>query len=285
MLDRNNWLCISKTLIKKIGLLNAILLSALLDEFCRQKSINAVVDDYFYCTRDELEKTTGLKPYTQRSIFDDLISRSLLEYVKTEHFPKKCYKINFSVLDSLDPDILSSLDLVPLTPSNIASSNIANLANNNIYYNNIIYEDTNLGTKSDPSHSQSISTPKKENRYDKCKHEIEKYANQDKDLYDALENYLRIRLSINDKPFYLGQWKGLLNKLSEICKDSNCKAIDIVKQSIDRKYASFYPVINTRKHLDGVNDCLCSDTYTEQELNDIHELSRQRSKKGERAYF
>ena len=79
--------------------------------------------------------------------------------------------------------------------------------------------------------------PKKENLYQKCYNLIEEYTDDEK-LRDLLDSYLRMRLSMKDKPLYgVNQFRGILNKLSVIGGDP----FEIVSFCIERGYASFYP--------------------------------------------
>ena len=81
--------------------------------------------------------------------------------------------------------------------------------------------------------------PKKENLYSKCVADIDS-RNYSKDLHDALVDYLQVRLQMKDKPLYANSWKGLLNKLERDFKED--ERIGVVFQSIERGYASFFPV-------------------------------------------
>jgi len=70
--------------------------------------------------------------------------------------------------------------------------------------------------------------------WDKCVQYINEYT-EDSELRDALTEYLKIRLSMKNKPIFAGQWKALLNKL-DIFDDK----LAVVKQSLELGYASFY---------------------------------------------
>jgi len=88
---------------------------------------------------------------------------------------------------------------------------------------------------------QKDSTEKKTRKslWDKCSEAIEEYT-QDEALKKVLYAYLSDRLAMRDKPIYANQWKGLLNRLTELsAKDDPIK---IVKQSIERAYGGFFPV-------------------------------------------
>ena len=86
-------------------------------------------------------------------------------------------------------------------------------------------------------------TPKgNPNLYTKCISLIDNYTN-DSTLRKTLIDYLQVRLEIKDKPLYTNSWKGLLNKLDREFDAS--ERLAVVRQSIERGYASFFPVNNS----------------------------------------
>jgi len=91
--------------------------------------------------------------------------------------------------------------------------------------------------------------PKKEpiknkSLFSKCMLEIDSYTNN-MELHKSLVDYLVIRLAMKDKPLYgVNQWKGLLNKLSSLAPDTSTQ-IKIVKQSIERGWATFVELNST----------------------------------------
>lgn len=116
--------------------------------------------------------------------------------------------------------------------------------------NNVVSKDT---TRSEASSSKRTLTemiaeysgkqPKKKgvSLYQKCWYMVTEYTNNEK-LRTALGDYLSMRLSMKDKPLqYANQWKGLLNRLSELATNIPDQ-IAIVKQSIIKGWASFYEI-------------------------------------------
>lgn len=80
--------------------------------------------------------------------------------------------------------------------------------------------------------------PKGSSLWTKCQLEIENYT-LNLGLRDSLFRYLELRLAMKDKPLYgVGQWKGLLKKLSNLSPDTSTQ-IKIVEQSIERGWATF----------------------------------------------
>lgn len=97
--------------------------------------------------------------------------------------------------------------------------------------------------KQDESKSFSLGKQKKTpkpNMYSQCISLIESFTDNP-ELQKALTDYLQVRLQIKDKPLYsANMWKGLLNKLIRDFKPTDRLAT--VYQSIERGYASFFPV-------------------------------------------
>ena len=82
--------------------------------------------------------------------------------------------------------------------------------------------------------------PVKKNLYQKCADMIEEFTD-DQSVRGLLDIYLRMRLEMKDKPLFANQFKGVLNKLRELT-ESKTEAISIIQQSIDKGYASFFPL-------------------------------------------
>ena len=87
---------------------------------------------------------------------------------------------------------------------------------------------------------------KTNNLYQKCIDEIGKYTGgKFNEVSVALETYLKLRLSMHDKPIYgVGQWIGILKRLDEILQSPSQNAVDVINQSIQRGWATFFPVPN-----------------------------------------
>jgi predicted transcriptional regulator len=77
--------------------------------------------------------------------------------------------------------------------------------------------------------------------YDKCVAEIDKFTDLP-ELRDALIQFLKIRLEVKDKPFGIETWKGMLNKLDKAVQECGREYVDVVQQSIDKGWLSFYPI-------------------------------------------
>ena len=119
---------------------------------------------------------------------------------------------------------------------NLLSNNIDNKQNNKLNNSKELLQNS-------PTFTFGKQTPKKDSLYTKCVTLIDSY---DFSLWGNIRKllieYLRFRLSIKDKPLYTNMWKGMLNKLSELCNDDVKMYESVIKQSIERGYLSFYPI-------------------------------------------
>lgn len=106
---------------------------------------------------------------------------------------------------------------------------------------------------------KSSNTPKtKQNKYSKCISLIHDFT-ENQELIDVLVNYLNLLLEI-DKSMYTNQFKGKLNKLKRLA-DNETERIDIVNQSIQSGWKSFYPLKqnNNFNNSGGFRDNIQSD--------------------------
>lgn len=91
--------------------------------------------------------------------------------------------------------------------------------------------------------------------FDKCVAEIDKYTDLPV-LREKLIQFLKIRLDVKDKPLGLESWKGMLDKLDQAVAECNREYVDVVQQSIDKCWLSFYP-INEKPKADKKETVFC----------------------------
>lgn len=118
--------------------------------------------------------------------------------------------------------------------------------------------------------------------YEKCVDLIHTYTNNI-GLQSILEDYLKMRLQIKDKPLqYENQFKGLLNKLNMLADDDEAK-VKIVQYSLEKGYASFYELKNNFTASSQSN--VRSDTMTEDDYNRLERQKIEREQTGKKVYF
>lgn len=86
-----------------------------------------------------------------------------------------------------------------------------------------------------------MKSTKKKSLYEKCYDHILEFTTN-VGLIDALNDYLKMRLQMKDKPLYENSWKGMLKKLGNMDNQ-----IDVVNESIERGWASFFEHKNYKK--------------------------------------
>ena len=229
LLASSNYITVNKTLIKELGLEEAVIFGELCSEYVYWESQNKLIDGMFYCTADKLTESTGLSEYKQRTAIKNLISNGYIEQ-ELKGLPATRY---FKIIQEQVLKIfsISSLKITELDPKKLNSSN----------------KQTNKNSKEEKTISKEIvqnfhfggNKPEKQSLYSKCLADINS-RNYNEKIRAALIDYLNVRLQIKEKPLYANSWKGLLNKLERDFKQEDW--LEVIYQSIERGYASFFPV-------------------------------------------
>lgn len=158
LLASSKYIIVNKDLIQTLGLNEAIIIGELCSEFAYWESINQLYEnDYFYSTRDNIYKNTGINSHFQRIAIKNLEEKEIL-YTKKCGIPcKTYYKINeYKIIEYLQNSRLSSKtsvinevnnkELINDIPSsqyefcqdinsiNLNNNNINNKKNNNSFY-------------------------------------------------------------------------------------------------------------------------------------------------------
>ena len=141
-------------------------------------------------------------------------------------------------------NIVLNTDKVVNTNINISSTGEDNSENIADDYSSKGYSkeelrDEFLGSAKKPKHKRS--TVRRPTLFDKCVAEIDKYTDLP-ELREKLIQFLKIRLEVKDKPFGIESWKGMLNKLDQAVAACQREYVDVVQQSIDKGWLSFYPI-------------------------------------------
>lgn len=123
---------------------------------------------------------------------------------------------------------------------------------------------------------------KKPNLYQRCTSMILD-STQNTEFRNILFNYLTFRLEVKDKPLYANQWKGMLNKLEYLHGGNIDLGIEIVQQSLDRGYLSFFP-ISTKVNKQPTNQNV---SYYEDEeyMQEQEDWLAERRKNGQRTEY
>ena len=113
LLSNSGYIIVNKEIIKRIGLHEAIILGELCSKYTYWEKERKLENNYFYSTRENIERETGLSPYQQISAIDNLIRRGIL-ITKNVGMPYKLwYSFNEKVLlkifiENYNIDLMSS---------------------------------------------------------------------------------------------------------------------------------------------------------------------------------
>lgn len=155
LLSSSKYIIVNKDLIKILGLHEAVILGELCSEYSYWESVNQLVnDEYFYSTRDNIEKNTGINAHFQKIAFKNLEEKQII-YSKKMGIPcKKYYKLNES-------KIIEYLKMAKFPVSNEVinkdetSSPIISTPNKPQDGNEMSINNNNINNKKEHTHEQS----------------------------------------------------------------------------------------------------------------------------------
>lgn len=249
-LASNGFIQVNKTLIKNLGLHEAVIIGELCSEYNYYKNQDKLVDGAFYSTRSNIEDNTGLTEHFQRNAIETLIEKNILTITKKGMPAVNYYKINFEQL-------FLQLSEVQTTSASTRRQQVVESADiNNNKETNIIKKNnkplTNVRGTTGGRNSNSllpdiiVDAPKKNkkaNLYEKCDTYIMQFTNNIV-LQEKLREYLQLRLEMartEGKPFYYNMWPPIVNNLNELTSDKNVM-IKIIDKAISSGWKSFYPL-------------------------------------------
>lgn len=155
-------------------------------------------------------------------------------------------------------------------------------------------KDSNTNNVKEKSNSKELlqnfefgnTKPKKENLYTKCVKMIDDWTDLP-ELRELLITFLKMRLEVKDKPLYANQWKGMLRKLEVVQEECHPHDFDeIIQQSIDRGYLSFYPISDYKKSNDIEKlDVKHVESMTDEDYRKERRINEERERQGLRTKF
>lgn len=277
LLSTDGFIQVNKTLIKKVGLHEAILIGELCAEYNYWDEQGKLEDGYFYSTRDNIEENTGLSEHYQRKALSHLYELGIILIEKKGLPAKNYYKIDFNILLS----VIGTSSCQRCRQQDAESVQINN---------NKQEKQVNKNTSKEVLQNFSFGNkqkPKKDNLYTKCVQLIDSYDFSCwGHIREQLIDYLNFRLSVKDKPLYTNMWKGMLNKLANLCVDDISKYEQVIQYSLERGYLSFYEPSNyssakSKPWESGVK----STTRTEEEKEADREFLAKMAAQGKKVVF
>jgi len=95
LLSSSSFIIVNKILIKAVGLEAAVIIGELCSEYNYWEERDQLTDgEWFFSTRDNIEKNTGLSEYQQRKAINILLKFGLLETKKMGMPSKVYYRLN-----------------------------------------------------------------------------------------------------------------------------------------------------------------------------------------------
>jgi len=284
LLSTDGFIQVNKTLIKQIGLHEAIIIGELCSEYNYWEEHNKLEDGKFYSTRENIENNTGLNDHYQRKAFAVLKDLGIIEITKKGLPAVNYYKINFDkLLTTLNSS--SSRD----EEQDIQEMNLNNNKQTKIEkQEKVVSKDTTTEFQFGSKQKQ-----KKESLYTKCLNLIDSYDFSTwGNIRKLLIDYLNYRLSVKEKPLYSNMWKGMLSKLANLCDNDIDMYESVIMQSIERGYLSFYPVSNSSYSKDydvtrgkAWEEHVSCRQATPEELVELERLDKEREAMGLRTRF
>lgn len=217
---------------------------------------------------------SGIQKNLKNLLDKDLIKKREIEKNGVKFCAYSCILCN-SVVQGIQHSCTNNI-----ANKQIDKKDIITINSNNIKTNS---QNFTFGTKQ--------KKPKKETLYSKCLAVINEFTD-DVILQNMLEKCLQMFLGNSKEsgiPFYTNTFKGKLNKLKTLSTDNYVQR-DIVKQTIDNGWNSFYEIKTNRRKNDieyvsaelGIVD---SVTYTEEERRQQEAWREQMIKDGKQVKF
>lgn len=258
LLGLDSYIQVNKTLIQRLGLHEAILLSELYSERSYWRKENKLIEEkWFYSTRENLEENTGLTPYYQRDALLNLSQLGIIECKLMNTPAKKYYSIvDDKLLKALTACDESLLQLDEKGFNDINNNKIKTINTNNKkestgagalskkHPRNFSKERLTDDLESGKDIDEQKSATKKSNKFDSCLAEIDK-----RDFTDDEKALLRKHIDWSfhcSDPNRNSTAKRYAKHLDELLKLQGDKK-KIIQQSIDKKWHCFYDIKNDSK--------------------------------------
>lgn len=191
----------------------------------------------FHGSRNYIANTFNIsKPTVDKAIQNLLDKHYIIKYESEDFNTSNSYSVNIQVVKKL---YMGSKETLLGSKETLQGGSKETLLNNTS-------KQTNSKNKKDINiefeFGGTKQKPKKDNLFTKCVSLIDSYDFSCwGNIRNLLIDYLQFRMSIKEKPLYTNMWKGMLNKLVELCDDDISMYEAVIKQSIEKGYLSFYP--------------------------------------------
>lgn len=264
LLASDNYVIVNKTLVKEIGLENAIVFGTL----CGYQ--RGFENNEFYREQEKLIEDTGLSEYSVRKAIKELKELELIEVTKKGMPAKYYYKINFS----LTFKFLTSSGIKSGTTSGIKSgtTNKNNIDKNksDINSSNNKLSDKPISEEKNIQKSFSLGKTKRVSQKEKLFHKlmneilVKSRLFQIEEIRDLLVRWLNGLYEINKLP----SSNSLEDSLLELEQYDNKTIIDSINNSIKSNYTRFY--IQKNISSDGIDKTRHLSDYEKKKQEDSY---------------
>lgn len=262
-MSNDNFVVIQGWMCNELGLKgNDLLVYALIYGFSQDG------ESEFSGGRNYIAKTFNISLPTVDKALKNLVDKHLIKKISVDinNVTFNKYKITLGVVKNLYGGSKETL------PNNI---------NNNINENDIISKDI-ISSENASEFNFGKKSPKKPNLYQHCISLINNYT-ESKRLRILLTQYLDLCMEMNSIRG-ANQWMGMLNTLTKVKQQCDSHTVeDIVEQSINRGYKTFYPINDYRtvKAPDNVK----SIKMTAEEKEELYRKAEEREQNGQVGYY
>lgn len=215
LLSSSNYIIVNKDLIKVLGLHEAIIIGELCSEYNYWESINKLEkDNFFYSTRNNIEKNTGINAHYQKIAFKNLENKGILISKKMGIPCKKYYKIN-------EEKLIEYLKMAKLPVGN-------EVMNKN--------ETTSPTTPSQDNQQDEDDVSINNNNINNKKINNDEHTHED--LTDEEKNTYAKKVTMTTE-----EYQDLINRFGEIMTDQLIEQLSLYKQANGKQYDNDYAAI------------------------------------------
>lgn len=247
LLANSGYIILNKTIIKKLGLHEAIIIGELCSEYIHWEKIGKLEENYFYSTRENIAENTGLSAYQQREPLRKLINMGVI-LEKSKGMPlQKWYSLNSELLYKI---LCENTDLTT-SSKEIAEQDVKKLNDNE---ENCIVGDCTTSNeetagqdvkKFNDKITRNLTTRcEKTEEHDVKKLEINNNKNNNKINNNNIYFYNNKKVKIKDKVYLTKeQYKDLIQKYGKEKTENIITRLDLYKKSTGKVYKDDYATI------------------------------------------
>lgn len=225
ILSADNFITVNRTLIKELGLEEAVIIGELASEHLYWESRDELQDGFFYSTIENVADRTGLTAYQQRTALNNLESAGLVEVRKMGMPAKRYIRINEDKL----LEVFNDKSLKNLTTSDEKTEAQV-----------VQFFDTNKTKENKTKEEDKTKTNNKGKGFDDVLDSSPLTANNP-ELRESCKAFIEMRKEIK-KPLTATALKMNLNKAYELAGGDEKTMKAIIDQSVMNSWQGVFPL-------------------------------------------